>query len=191
MKSQNVKKMRRKKVKGPESHKKRSGRRCPQPDVTQYKADIIATREVTRDNVQLPAIAPLSEDNTKPTVSWVQNKSVARLRDLTVLTNDVDHQMMPSASMSTPVILTKPCQTSTTTISTDTGPVTSVSVIPTTKSRRDCASALRKSTRHFGESKHKFTKVFWSEAQTLNQNQLGMSFPGAPPCTPTAGKYTC
>ncbi|KAI0237030.1 hypothetical protein LSAT2_012476 [Lamellibrachia satsuma] len=88
--------------------------------------------------------------------------------------------------MSTPVILTKPCQTSTTTISTDTGPVTSVSVIPTTKSRRDCASALRKSTRHFGESKHKFTKVFWSEAQTLNQNQLGMSFPGAPPCTPTA-----
>ncbi|KAK2192820.1 hypothetical protein NP493_22g05053 [Ridgeia piscesae] len=56
----------------------------------------------------------------------------------------------------------------------------------TTKNRHNGMSPPRKSMiQQCGESKPKVTKVFWSEAQTLNQNQLGMTFPGAPPCTPT------
>ena len=140
------------------------------------------TVDATQGNVQLPLIKPLSEDSLKPTVSWVQNKSVVRLRD--AATCGVDQSM----SSSSPALLAKLCQTSGV-LGPDVCAITSMSVL-STKNRHNGTSPPRKSmTRQCGESKPKVTKVFWSEAQTLNQNQLGMTFPGAPPCTPTPGLY--
>ena len=165
-----------------ESQKKRSGRRCLQPDVVQDHPEAV-TVDAGQGNVQLPLIKPLSEDSLKPTVSWVQNKSVVRLRD--PATCGIDQ----STSASSPALLAKLCQTSVTTLGPDVCALTSMSVL-TTKNRHNGMSPPRKSMiQQCGESKPKVTKVFWSEAQTLNQNQLGMTFPGAPPCTPTPGLY--
>ena len=168
-------------------YKKRSGRTFHRQTTLLDKRDTLGIGDITRGNVQLPVITQLSEDNTKPAISWAPNKGFLRLQDTTITKVEEDDQVEPPPAMSTPVP-SRPSQTSATPLSLDVCAVPCVSV-PTTKSRRDSTSPQRRSTRPREDNKLKTTKVFWSEAQTLNQNQFGMSFPGAPPCTPTAGRY--
>ena len=193
LKLRNLKKLKWNKLKESESghsragYKKRSGRTFHRQTTLLDKRDTLGIGGVTRGNVQLPVITQLSEDNTKPAISWAQNKGFLRLQDTTMTKVEEDNQDVPPPAMST-LVPSRPSQTSATPLSLDVCAMPRVSV-PTTKSRRDSTSPQRRSTRPREDNKLKTTKVFWSEAQTLNQNQLGMSFPGAPPCTPTAGQY--